>query len=120
LLTTVGASAFNYCTALTSITIPSSVTDIGESAFSSCKKLTEFTVASGNGNYSSLNGVLFNAEKTALLFYPIGKPETSYTVPDGVLTIEINAFSGCAGLTSIVLPHSLKTIGVDAFSYNPQ
>ena len=36
-------------------------------------------------------------------------------VPEGVITIQQNAFDGCFALTSISLPKSLKTIGADAF-----
>ena len=43
-VTTIGNSAFAYCTGLTSITIPNSVTAIGNSAFNSCNSLTSVTI----------------------------------------------------------------------------
>ncbi len=45
--TTIGTSAFNACTGLTSVTIPNSVTSIGEFAFSGCTGLTSITIPSG-------------------------------------------------------------------------
>jgi hypothetical protein len=86
---------------LTSITIPSSVTSIGESVFAECTSLTFIEVDSGNNNYTSDNGVLFNKEKTTLFCYPAGKTETSYTIPGSVTKIENGAFGGCANLISI-------------------
>jgi hypothetical protein len=119
-LETIGNNAFFYCTGLTYFSLPASVTSIGDAAFSSCKKLTGFAVETGNTSFRSIDGVLFNAYQTSLLCYPIAKPETAYTVPDGVRSIEADAFSECVGLTSIFLPNSLEIIGDGAFGYNPQ
>ena len=43
-VTTIGNSAFNYCSGLTSIEIPNSVTTIGEKAFWGCSKLTSIVI----------------------------------------------------------------------------
>lgn len=51
--------AFQNCAKLTSIAIPASVNTIGDAAFGGCGGL--ITVASGNQNYSSLDGILFNS-----------------------------------------------------------
>ncbi len=54
-VTSIGQSAFNGCTGLTSITIPDSVTFIGVWAFSSCSNLTSVTFAD-TSNWYTYNG----------------------------------------------------------------
>ena len=72
-VTSIGAVAFRDCSNLTSITIPNGVTSIGDGAFSGCESLTTIEVGAGNMNFTGINGVLFNAEKTVLVAYPAGK-----------------------------------------------
>lgn len=52
------------------------VTEIMDYAFSECEKLSAINVSSGNNNYISIDGVLFNKDKTELKRYPAGKSET--------------------------------------------
>ena len=114
-VTSIGDWAFYGCSGLTSITIPDSVTSIGGLAFQDCTNLTSINVASGNNYYSDNNGVLFNKKKTALIRYPEGKSQTSYTIPNSVTSIGNYAFFYCTGLTSITIPNSVTSIGYMAF-----
>ena len=114
-VTSIGDFAFENCSGLTSITIPDSVTSIGDHAFYNC--LTSITVSENNKYFSSLNGVLFNKDKTELITYPIGNERTEYTIPDSVTSIGNFIFYNCSSLTSITIPDSVASIGNSAF-YN--
>ena len=113
-VTSIGTEAFYYCTGLTSVTIPNSVTSIGDGAFCGCKSLTSINVVTDNPNYCSVEGVLFNKDKTVLVQCPGGK-EGDYTILNSVTSIRSHAFQYCSGLTSVTIPNSVTSIGNYAF-----
>lgn len=98
----IGDYAFSYCTKLTSITIPGSVTGIGEYAFESCDGLTSVTIP---GNVTSIGFKAF--------YFCSGLK--SVIISNGVTSIEDDAFSGCFSLTSVTIPSSLTSLGAGAF-----
>ena len=101
--TSIGEDVFHYCSGLTSITIPDSVTDIGDYAFSGCSGLTSVTIG------DSVTSIGSNA------FYGCSGL-TSVMIPDSVTSIGEYAFYGCSGLTSVMIPDSVTSIGSYAFS----
>lgn len=113
-LTSIAGFAFYNCAKLTNITIPSSVTFVADAAFASCTNLTAITANAQNTNYSSVNGVLFNQNRTALVAFP-GGLSGSYVIPNGVASIVEEAFLGCVRLSSVTMPNSLTNIGDYAF-----
>ena len=110
--------AFFFARSLTSITIPTSVTNIGDEACFGARSLTSITVDSANNYYSDINGVLFNKLKTTLRQYPAGNTRITYEIPPSVESIGVQAFQGARSLTTVTFttPSSLKTIGSNAFS----
>lgn len=115
-VTSIGDWAFDYCDDLTYVTIPNSVTNIGIGAFAECKNLQNINIEAGNSHFKSVDGVLFNADETTLIQYPIGKSRTSYIVPNSVTNISFAAFIA-SKLTSITIPNSVTTISEAAFWY---
>ena len=116
-VTSIGYEAFAGCSSLTSVTIPDSVTSIGDRVFYFSKGLTEIKVDTNNQNYSSdSNGVLYNKNKTTLVYYPINKTDKSFTIPNTVTSIGRDAFNMCESLTSVTIPDSVISIGDEAFN----
>jgi len=113
-VTRIGDMAFYECSSLNMIMIPAGVANIGNRAFSFCYSLISIDVDSKNNSFTSVNGVLYDKNKTKLICCPIGKTG-SYVIPDNVEHIEDYAFHHCENLTSVFLPKSITSIGVEAF-----
>ena len=101
---------FFGCSSLKSVTIHDGVTYIPWSAFERCSNLERIIVDKGNEEYCSVDGVLFNKDKTELCVYPEGKTNTTYAVPDSVESIWLNAFSYSYNLTSVTIPDGVTEI----------
>lgn len=111
----IGDGAFKKCKRLTRINIPYGVDRIDETAFLKCKRLVEIEVDGGSYYFQSIDGNLYSADGEVLIRYAIGKSDDTFTVPDGVKTIDTNAFYGAKHLENITLPSSLCVIGDYAF-----
>lgn len=117
-VTGIYADAFYGCSNLTNVTIPNSVEIIdGGNVFGNCVNLESIYVSQDNMNFSSIDGVLFNKDKTTIVAFPNGKIKSSetYEIPDGVTSIGEEAFWGCSSLTSVVIPKSVTSIGRRSF-----
>ena len=102
-VTSLGASCFEDCSGLTSITIPSSVTSLSNFCFYGCSGLTSITIPSsvtslGNSCFQGCTGL------------------TSITIPSSVTSLGNSCFQGCSGLTSITIPSSVTSLGASCFS----
>ena len=111
----IGFLAFASCSKLTNAAIPESVTLIEGGPFGNCTGLQHIAVASGNQNYQSIDGALFDIGLSTLIQYPAGRPG-GYVIPDGVSSIGGDAFNGSFGLTSIAIPGTVTTIRQGAFA----
>ena len=132
--------AFFHCDTLQSIILPEGLKNIGTGAFGACDKLKDIIVPNsvenmgwfinslddyggveniivwdGNPYYSSIDGVLFNKEKTILYRYPRGQKGEKYDIPETVKSIGGSSFRGCC-LEKITIPNGVTDIGASAFS----
>ena len=139
-VTHIADRAFYGCQ-MNKITIGQSVESIGLKAFGG--NIVTIDIDSNNTYYSSLDGNLFNKDKTLLIRYSAGKTATTYTVPNSVTTvgeyaffdsiylesvvfgknveiIEESIFENCEALTSVTIYEKIAQISNWAFSECPQ
>lgn len=136
-VTSVGNSAFQNCTALSSVELPDSLEYIGSNAFEECISLTSFELPSGikSIDYGVFNGctiesLYFKGSINDWLriesmnwgflecvdsLYISGELVENLVIPDGVKSIPNYAFKGYGKLKSVVIPASVTTIGDNAF-----
>ena len=124
-LTTIGYEAFEFCSSLSSITLPTGVTSIGNEAFEFCSSLSSITLPTGVtsiGNdafsgCSSLSSITLPASLTSIgdVAFSGCSSLSSITLHASLTSIGKYAFSGCSSLSSITLPASLTSIGNFAF-----
>ncbi len=62
-----------------------------------------------NPNFISVEGVVYNKQKTVLIAYPPGR-SGEFIIPSSVTSIGSSAFDGCR-VSSITIPFSVTTIG---------
>ena len=134
-VTSIGDSAFEYCTSLTSIEIPNSVTSIGERAFLHCESLTNIQIPNSVTsigdeafyNCSSLTSIEIPNSVTSIRYEAfaycnsltsvvIGNSLTSVVIGNSVTSIGNNAFYRCSNLTSVEIGNSVTSIKSTAFS----
>lgn len=103
-LETIGDNAFQGCSKVETVNLPEGLTTIGASAFTNCTALKTVTFP------SSLTTIGSNAfQQDANL--------QNFTLPEGLLSIGSYAFEQCKGLTSVTIPSTVKTIGQYSFQY---
>ncbi len=114
-VTTIGDNSFKDCTELETVTIGKGCTSVTASAFTEDFNLVKFNVSEDNENYTSVDGVLYNKEKTAVVCYPKSL-SGEYVIPDTVTSIEKAAFENCNKLTKITIGSGVETVNPYAFN----
>lgn len=111
-------NAFYACTGLCSLYISASVEKIEPGIATSQEgelTIESIEVDENNKYYSSLDGNLYNKEKTRIIQYAVGKKDRFFSIPESVTSIEDEAFWSAINLTEVKIPNGVVTIGRDAF-----
>ena len=111
---TIGMGAFAF-TGFSGFSLPKSVVEIGEGAFMGNPQLESIFVSEENQNYCSVDGILYNKNRTVLIAYPLGK-EGPILILDGIETIAAYTFAQYMGsIRDVVIPAGVTDIGEYAF-----
>lgn len=114
-LVSIDQNAFVSCSNLSSIFIPASVENIEALAFQGCSSLTEITVDSRSRYFTSVDGILYTANKKELAIVPEGRTDTEFHIAEGVETVWDFAFK-TNKLRTLYLPASLRFFTPSCFN----
>ena len=131
-VTTYNHNTFMGCHSLVSVTLPRLYTaEFSYTLFADCPSLKEVLVSPQNDRYSSVDGVLYNKDKTVLVYYPVAREDangeiaTSYEIPYGTVTVgefafyhnynKSSGYNDFAMLTEVSIPASVSSIEESAF-----
>ena len=114
-VTYIGDQAFCKCKNLKEINIPSSVNHIGNSVFFGCQTLEDIFVDSFNQDYCDSNGIMYNKKKTELVYYPTGRQDKKFIIPDEIESINATAFESNIYIENVIIPNSVENMGYGAF-----
>lgn len=104
----IGVNAFLLCPSLASVSLPSTVQSVDVSSFSGASSLTSIAMDTSGVHYSTVNGVLYNADVTQIVRVPRGL--TSFVMPDSVVSCHTSAFESNSNLTSITFGAGLSEV----------
>jgi len=115
-LTKIGERAFSSCDKLSKIILGAGIEKIGKDAFSNCKELDIIDIDSENPNFIVKDNAIFTKDGTGLVLYFAHKSEWEYTIPEGVTSINARAFNIPSNLHRVIVPDSVIDIDMNAFS----
>ncbi|MBR3148672.1 MAG: leucine-rich repeat domain-containing protein [Eubacterium sp.] len=78
--------------------------------------LKTLTVSDSRTDYCTVNNVLYNKDKTELIFSPQKNDVTGIVIPNSVQTIGENAFYANTNLQTVTMNNTVQTIGTSAFA----
>ncbi len=94
--------SFKDCSLLNEISVPSNVVYINEDSFVGCSSLSAINVEEENTNYTSIDGLWVDKNKTKIIDIP--QAITKISIPDSFTSIEAKAFSICSSVEELTLP----------------
>lgn len=124
-VTTIGNSAFEGCSKVTSVSLPKTLTRIGGHTFDHCSSLKELSIPDG---VTSIGGYAFSCCTFESIKLPSGLKSLGVgafaycahlkeiSIPNGVKSLEVETFQYCTSLENVELPNGMTSIGGSAFT----
>lgn len=140
-INTIGKNVFEGCTNLKEMSFPNSITSLGDGVlkgctnlekvsfgseietitggvFEKCTNLTEITISKNNMHMIVEDNVVYNKEKSKLIYYITGQAREKFCIPESITTIGIKAFTDCEHLEELRFPASVTTLEEYAIHHN--
>lgn len=111
----IGSGAFRGCTGLTDFTIPNTVEEIDSNPFWECSELQRFHISPDHPCFADIDEVLFDKTTKRLISFPGSYWEEEYTIPEGIAEIGSYAFADCYDLQKVAAPSTLVSVADHAF-----
>ncbi len=116
LLTSLGASAFQDCAALTSISIPNGLTEIKESTFKDCVSLVNVAFETDKSKVKVIRKEAFLGCVSLGSIIDVDNPSLiTLSLPNALTHVEDSAFAGCEGLYGVAFNYNINRIGKEVF-----
>lgn len=113
----ISGSAFSHCTALTSLHLPKNVKHLGGWSFDGCTSLSELTVDPANPYFTSVDNVIYTKDGKELVLYAPANKQSTFEIPDGVVSINRYSMWHCSALENISIPSSVTDISYESIMF---
>ncbi len=126
-VTSIGSYAFQYCAGLTEIAIPASVKSVANSAIAECRQLVKVTLPFAEGFDDWFGGKAYVPDSLREVVISGGTSLgvgtfrehdmiERVTLPEGLLTVDNQAFYVCESLVFVNIPSTVTRIDENAFA----
>lgn len=78
--------------------------------------LERIQLPEGHKKYVSVDGVIFSKDRKCLVFYPRGREDGLYEIPEGTVKIAREAFANQTALAEVHMPDTVTMLGMSAFT----
>ncbi len=136
----IGERAFSNCSAITSISLPSTIEYLAPGFAAYAQGIMEVSIGANNAHYKVVNNTVYTIDGKTLVYSPADRTDTSsiavesgteniadyafyynkfvkeITLPNTVKSLGVESFREVVGLSSIVIPDSVTTLGEDCFT----
>ncbi len=116
-ITSISSDAFFNCDNLTDVNISQSVQGFYGGSFANCNSLKEVTVDPENPWFCSIEGVVYTKDEKELVFYPSGKTDAEFIIPEGCSAVGRYAFAYCENLKRIIVPDSVTNFSYESIVF---